>query len=114
VLHLNKLDALTGTAPLKICTHYQVGGRRLAVMPDDPSLVEKARPEFEELPGWTHDLRGAREWGPLPEPARKYVEAVQALLPNRIVSLGTGPGNLDRVELPGGGPEERSARTAPG
>lgn len=100
VLHLNKLDALTGTLPLKICTHYEVGGRELAVMPDDPSLVAQAKPKLMDVAGWTQDLRGAREWSALPEAARAYVKAVQALLPNRIVSVGTGPANSDRVDVP--------------
>jgi adenylosuccinate synthase len=37
----------------------------------------------------------------LPDAARAYVHTLQGLLPNRIVSLGTGPANRDLVEIGG-------------
>jgi adenylosuccinate synthase len=99
VLHLNKLDALTGTSPLRICTHHRVDDQELAVMADDPDAVAQARPRYLELPGWTEDLRGARRWEDLPAAARAYVQAVAERLPCPIVSIGTGPANLDHVSL---------------
>ncbi len=98
-LHMNKLDALTGTSPLKVCTHYLVDGHELPVMPDDPALVARARPRYLELPGWSQELRGIRRIEDMPEATQRYVRTVQDLLPNRITSLGTGPANTDVAEV---------------
>lgn len=100
VLHLNKLDALTGAGPLRIATHYVVDGHPLEIMPDDPALVARAKPRYLELQGWTEEIRGLRELSKLPRNARAYVREIQELIPNRIASIGTGPASLDRIEVP--------------
>jgi adenylosuccinate synthase len=99
LLHVNKLDALSGVERLRVCVRYRVGDRALEVMPDDPRLVRRAAPEYLELEGWREPLSGARRLADLPPAARRYVEALQGLLPNRIASLGVGPRSEDLVPL---------------
>ena len=99
VLHLNKLDVLSGLERIKICDSYQIDGRSCQVLPDDPWLYRRAEPHYLEVDGWAQPLAEARSPADLPANARSYVELVADLLPNDIVSLGVGPRNADFIEL---------------
>src|SRR5262245_39303206 len=57
---LTKLDSLSGFGPLRICTHYEVDGRRIDTFPINP-VLERAKPVYLEMPGWTEDLAQVRE-----------------------------------------------------
>jgi adenylosuccinate synthase len=86
---LTKLDSLSGRAELLVCTHYEVGGRRLSSFPLNYEL-ERARPVYERLPGWAEDVSGVRRFADLPAAARAYVLRVEELTgwPIRYVSVG--------------------------
>jgi adenylosuccinate synthase len=99
VLHLSKLDALSGLSELCVCTHLDVDGKLVEVLPDDPRAVRRARPVYLTLPGWSEPLGEARRFADLPAAARGYVLAVERLLGHRVVSLGVGPRNQDLIAV---------------
>jgi adenylosuccinate synthase len=86
---LTKLDSLSGFGPLKICTHYEVDGRRIDTFPINP-VLERAKPVYLEMPGWTEDLAQIREFDRLPRAAREYVLEIERRIgcPIRYVSVG--------------------------
>ena len=88
-LALTKLDCLTGLDPLRICTHYELDGKRLDGFPILP-LLERAKPVYVDHPGWRERIEGVREFGDLPEATRSYVLEIERLLecPIRHVSVG--------------------------
>ena len=59
-------------------------------MPGHLEDLERCRPVYETLPGWSDDLTTARSWDDLPARARDYVRflAGQIGLPISIVSVG--------------------------
>jgi len=84
-LGLTKLDVLSGLETIKICTAY-AGEHKL-----DPLLdTEDTQPIYTSFDGWQEDLQGMRHWEDLPQAARHYVEAIEALVgvPIRWVSVG--------------------------
>ncbi|HEU4324031.1 MAG TPA: adenylosuccinate synthase [Roseiflexaceae bacterium] len=89
-LALTKLDSLTGFGPLLICTHYELDGRRLDSFPL-VSQLERCRPVYEELPGWSEDISGVRRFEDLPETARSYVLRIEELIGFRIRYVSVGP-----------------------
>jgi adenylosuccinate synthase len=89
-LALTKLDVLTGVNPLRICTAYQIGGRRYDEMPAGRTALEKVRPVYEELPGWDQDLSGARALADLPENARRYLDRIVELGGVKLAMVGVG------------------------
>jgi adenylosuccinate synthase len=99
-LALTKLDVLTGIDPLRVCTAYELGGRRL----DRPPATERAwgrvTPQYEELPGWQESLVGAQHLADLPANARRYVERLEALAGARValVSIGAQRDRTIRVD----------------
>ncbi len=84
------LDVLGGLPELKICTGYQVDGRRLESFPADPTLLPRVEPVLESLEPWPEDISGARSFDALPAAAKAYVERVEELVgaPVRMISVG--------------------------
>lgn len=99
VLHMNKLDVLSGLAEIKVCTHYTVDGATFDIMPDDPWFLARAEPRYESVAGWPEPIRGVRAFSELPLNAQHYVQLVADALPNEIVSLGVGPMNEEVIVL---------------
>src|SRR6266436_10070735 len=71
-LALTKLDVLTGIDPLKICVGYQVRGARYDEIPPGRRMLDKVKPIYEELPGWSEQIADARALDALPSNARHY------------------------------------------
>jgi adenylosuccinate synthase len=91
-LALTKIDVLTGLQTIRICTAYDCQGRRFEDFPASAAVLRGARPVYEEWPGWTESLRGARRLEDLPRNARNYIRRLEevAAAPMMIVSVGAG------------------------
>jgi len=96
---LTKLDVLTGLERVPVCVAYDVDGTRHDEMPVNQSDFHHARPVYEELPGWSEDISGARSLEDLPKNARAYVTAVEELSGARISAVGVGPDREETVVL---------------
>jgi len=91
-LALTKLDTLSGTDPIRVCTAYLWRGRRLDDFPASRRAQQEARPVYRDLPGFSGDLGSRRSFAELPAAARRYVRWVEGQLgcPAGIVSVGAG------------------------
>ncbi len=89
---LTKLDVLTGIERIPVCVAYDVNGTRHDEMPVNQSDFHHAAPVYEELPGWSQDITGARSFADLPENAQAYIERLEELMGARISVIGVGPG----------------------
>jgi adenylosuccinate synthase len=89
-LTITKLDCLSGLDPLKLCTAYRIGDRTTDRFPMGGDLF-RAEPIYDEMPGWTEDITGVREYGELPAAARAYVERIEELVGCRIRYVSVGP-----------------------
>ncbi|TFC75939.1 adenylosuccinate synthase [Cryobacterium cheniae] len=89
---LTKLDVLTGLATIPVCVAYSVDGVRYDEVPVSQSDFHHAKPIFEEFPGWTEDITGARTFEDLPTNAQAYVLAIEKMSGARISAIGVGPG----------------------
>jgi adenylosuccinate synthase len=90
-LVLTKLDVLTGYERVPVCVAYEVDGVRHTEVPLGQSDFHHAVPVYEELPGWSEDISGAREFSDLPRAAQEYVLALEELSGVRISAVGVGP-----------------------
>ncbi|MCU1570349.1 MAG: adenylosuccinate synthase [Naasia sp.] len=94
---LTKLDVLTGLETIPVAVAYDVDGERVDEVPVSQSDFHHAKPIYEELPGWTEDLSGAREFSDLPKSAQDYVLTLEELSGARISAIGVGPGRDEIV-----------------
>lgn len=89
---LTKLDTLSGLERVPVCVAYEVDGVRHDELPASQSDFHHASPVYEELAGWSADIRGVQRFEDLPRAARDYVLAIEELSGARISVIGTGPG----------------------
>ena len=88
---MTKLDVLTGLAEIPVCVAYEVDGVRVNEVPVSQSDFHHAVPIYENFPGWTEDISGARTFEELPKAAQEYVLAIEAISGSRISAIGVGP-----------------------
>jgi len=90
------LDVLGYLDEIPVCVGYEIDGK---VTKDFPvtSLLEKASPVYEKLPGWKCDIRGIREYDKLPENCRKYIEFIEKQIGYPITMVSNGPGRDDII-----------------
>jgi adenylosuccinate synthase len=97
---ITKLDVLDGLPEIQIVVEYELGGRRIAEMPESLSELRAVKPVCETFPGWRVPTTAAREWDDLPREARRYLDRLEELagIPIRLVSVGSG--RDENVRLP--------------
>jgi adenylosuccinate synthase len=103
-LVITKLDVLTGLNPVKICVAYDLDGVRRDTVPATLAALTRCRPLFEELPGWTEDIRGVRRCQDLPTATQNYLQRVEELVevPLQIISVGPDREETIMVQNPFG------------
>jgi adenylosuccinate synthase len=89
-LSLNSIDVLSGLDSVKICTAYRLDGEIIEHYPANLNTLGRCEAVYEEMPGWSEDITGARSLDDLPANARHYLERVSELtgIPIAIFSVG--------------------------
>ena len=87
---LTILDALGYLDEIPICTSYVIDGEITTDFPN-PVKVERAKPVYEELPGWKCSISGARTFTELPQNAQFYVRRIEELIEVPIKWVSVGP-----------------------
>ncbi len=84
------LDVLSGLDELRICTAYEIDGRRTTTFPSHVDDLRRAVPVYESLPGWKEEVTACRTLDELPANARAYLRRISELAgqPIEIVSIG--------------------------
>ncbi|MGD9611619.1 MAG: adenylosuccinate synthase [Kiritimatiellia bacterium] len=87
---LTKLDVLDGFATIRICTAYELDGRRIDHFPANVRDVARCKPVYEDVPGWQASTREVTRFADLPENAKRYVARLEQVtgVPAGILSLG--------------------------
>lgn len=94
---LTKLDILDALATVKVCVAYEIDGVRVENMPYHQSEFHKAKPIYEELPGWQSDISECREPDDLPAAAQAYVRLLEERVGVPVSIIGVGPGRSQYV-----------------
>ena len=93
---VTKLDVLDGMETIKVGIAYRLGGEVLDVPPQNPEAWDDLQVEYESFPGWQESTRGITRYDDLPENAKTYLGAMEALCGAPIHMVSTGP---DRKEI---------------
>ena len=88
-LALTKIDALDEFETIRLAEAYELDGRRVELAPDTHAL-SRARPIYQDLPGWMASTRGLTEYEQLPPNAQLYVQKVEEITGIPVALVGTG------------------------
>lgn len=84
------LDVLSGFETIKVCTHYEINGKKIADFPSDIEVLAEAVPVYEEMPGWSEDISEVKQFSDLPENAKKYIARLADLIETPICLVSVG------------------------
>ena len=89
-LMVGKIDKLDQFDVIKVCTAYEIDGRVVRDLPYHQSELHRAKPIYEELPGWKCDLSGAFEPQHLPSQTHDFLDLLkrECGVPINMVAVG--------------------------
>ncbi|MHC4870780.1 MAG: adenylosuccinate synthase [Planctomycetota bacterium] len=90
-LHVTKLDVMSGFDEMKICVAYKLDGKEIDTMPAACEDLARCEPVYETIAGWDGDITEVKEFGDLPENARKYSEMIFKALGISKGTVNVGP-----------------------
>ncbi len=98
------LDVLSGHDEIRVAVAYEdEAGRKVTSMPGHLEDLERCRPVYETLPGWSDDLTWARSWDDLPARAQDYVLFLSSQIGLPISIVSVGPERLQSIAVRGEG-----------
>lgn len=98
------LDVLSGLDELKICTAYEIDGRRTTQFPSHVDDLRKVKPVYETLPGWQEEITEVRELDDLPANARAYLDRISELAGAPVEMVSVGPARDQTIPVSLGDP----------
>ncbi len=98
-LVLTKLDVLSSFPAIPVAVAHDLDGERVTDLCADAELLSRAKPVYEELPGWRAPLTGIRREADLPREARRYVERIAELSGVPVVAVSVGPDRAETIAL---------------
>lgn len=90
-INITKLDVLTGFKTIQIGIAYDLDGEnKVSFVPASLEDFEKVQVEYIDMPGWTEDISGVKNFEDLPENAKKYILKLEEILEVPINFIGVG------------------------
>ena len=96
---ITKLDVMDGIEEIKICTGYEFEGKTIDILPFGADAVAKCKPIYETLPGWKESTFGVKEYGALPENAKRYLKRIEEVCGAPVAIISTGPDRDETILL---------------
>ncbi|MDO9357536.1 MAG: adenylosuccinate synthase, partial [Polaromonas sp.] len=90
-LCITKLDVLDGIDKLELCTGYELDGALIDILPMGADDIERCKPVYETLPGWTQSTVGVTDYDKLPEAAQRYLQRIEDVTGVPIHMISTSP-----------------------
>ncbi len=95
-----KLDVLSGFDEIKVCTAYEVEGKKMKSFPTDVRTLDRVTPVYETFHGWKEDISTIRSFDELPKNARNYIKALSYMMGIRINYISVGPKRNQTIAIP--------------
>ncbi|MEO8856456.1 MAG: adenylosuccinate synthase [Burkholderiaceae bacterium] len=90
-LCITKLDVLDGLSELKLCTGYELDGEELDILPMGAEDIERCKPIYEVMEGWSESTVGVTLYDQLPIAARLYLQRIEHVTGVPIDIVSTSP-----------------------
>jgi adenylosuccinate synthase len=93
------LDVLTGLYEIKICYKYEMEGSIIDFVPSTIKELEKVKPVYLTIPGWTEDISNIKSFEDLPDNAKTYIKKIEELTKTEVALISVGPDRLDTIKV---------------
>lgn len=90
-LCITKLDVLDGIDELLLCTGYEIDGEFTDILPMGADDIERCKPVYEKLPGWSQSTVGVTRYEALPVNAQLYLQRIAQVTGVPIDMVSTSP-----------------------
>lgn len=90
-LCITKLDVLDGIEELQLCVGYELDGEQIDILPLGADDIERCKPIYESIPGWTDSTVGVTDYAKLPAAARNYLDRIAEVTGVPIAMVSTSP-----------------------
>ena len=90
-LIITRLDTLDGWDEIKICVAYELDGKRTDQFPIDAARLERAKPIYESVPGWTESTRSITKPSQINHGAQVYLNKLEEVIGVPVKIVSTGP-----------------------
>ena len=90
-LCITKLDVLDGLKELQLCTGYELDGVYTDILPLGADEIERCKPIYETMEGWSGSTVGVTQYDKLPVNARLYLQRIEHVTGVPIHMVSTSP-----------------------
>ena len=90
-LCITKLDVLDGLDKLLLCIGYELDGAVTDILPMGADDIERCKPVYETLDGWSDSTVGVTDYDKLPVNARLYLQRIEQVTGVPIAMVSTSP-----------------------
>ena len=94
---LTKLDVLDDLDEIKMCTAYELDGKKMDYLPAAVDDQLRVKPIYKNFKGWKSSTNGIKEFDKLPERAKNYVKELEKFIETKISSISTSPERKDTI-----------------
>ena len=94
---ITKLDVLDKMDEIKVCTAYELNGKKLDEVPLDMAELAHVKPIYKTLPGWAEHSTGITDFEKLPENCKNYLNYIVNVLNVKICLISTGAKRTETV-----------------
>lgn len=98
-LAITKLDVLDSLKQVKICTHYQLNGKKIDYFPANIEDVKQCKPIYKEFKGWNEIDKNSSKFSDIPKEAQEYLHFIEKELQVPIAVISIGPGRRETIEI---------------
>lgn len=98
-ISLMLLDVLSGIETLKICTAYTLDGEVIHALPSTIKQLNKVKPVYEEMPGWSEDITKVKSFDELPVNCQNYIRRIEELVKCPVTIFSVGPDREQTIVL---------------
>ncbi|MFN8241573.1 MAG: adenylosuccinate synthase [Bacteroidales bacterium] len=94
-LFMTKADVLKGFNRIKVCTAYRINNIVTTEVPYETD--SKIEPVYEELPGWSEDISGMRDYDSLPDTLKSYIRFIEQKTGVPVTMISVGPDRKETI-----------------
>lgn len=96
---ITKLDVLDSFSEIKICVGYTLGGKKVSYYDGDSAFLEKVKPVYKTMKGWSKPTKGITKYADLPKEAKAYLAELEQLTGVRISLVSTGQKREEIIKI---------------